>query len=65
MKKPEININFGPTAGLLSTAFFIAKITGYVKWSWWLVFAPLWAPPALLLSFMVVLGILAVATTRR
>ena len=25
-------------------AFFAAKIFGYIDWSWWLVFAPIWAP---------------------
>ena len=30
------------------TLFLIAlKLTLYTTWSWWLVFAPLWGPPAL------------------
>ena len=28
--------------GLLTLAFFIAKITNYIDWSWWWVFSPLW-----------------------
>jgi hypothetical protein len=38
---------------LLSIVFFVAKITGYINWSWWLVFAPLWAGTAIFFLFIV------------
>lgn len=28
--------------GLLTIIFVIAKLGGYINWSWWLVFAPAW-----------------------
>lgn len=30
--------------GLLTIVFVIAKITGYISWSWWAVFSPIWVP---------------------
>lgn len=41
---------------ILTIIFVIAKITGYIDWSWWLVFAPLWAPLAIVLGFAVCLA---------
>ena len=34
-------IGFG---GLLTILFVGLKLTGYIDWSWWWVWAPLWAP---------------------
>lgn len=31
--------------GLLGLVFITLKLTGYIDWSWWLVLAPIWAPP--------------------
>jgi len=28
--------------GLLTVAFIVMKLTGYIAWSWWWVTAPLW-----------------------
>lgn len=28
--------------GLLTIAFIVLKLTGFIDWSWWLVLAPLW-----------------------
>ena len=38
---------------LLTVIFVVAKITGHLAWSWWLVFSPLWIgiPIAFLLMF--------------
>ena len=36
-------------------AFFIAKIFGYIDWSWWLVFAPIWAPAVLAAVIFIIL----------
>lgn len=35
---------------LLTLAFIILKLTGFIAWSWWWVLAPLWAPTTLLLG---------------
>ena len=40
---------------ILTVIFVIAKITGYIDWSWWLVFAPT------LFSFVLFLSITALA----
>jgi hypothetical protein len=28
--------------GLLTIAFVVLKLTGYIDWSWWWILAPLW-----------------------
>jgi len=28
--------------GLLTLVFVVAKVTGYLHWSWWWVFSPVW-----------------------
>lgn len=40
--------------GLLTLLFVAAKIGGYITWSWWLVFAPLFAPVVILGTMLVV-----------
>lgn len=44
--------------GLLFLTFLVLKLTKVITWSWWWVTAPLWAPIALLLVFLVVLLII-------
>jgi len=38
--------------GILTIIFVIAKITGYIAWSWWLVLLPLYGGRALVLLVM-------------
>ena len=38
--------------GILTIIFVIAKITGYIAWSWWLVLLPLYGGLALVLLVM-------------
>jgi hypothetical protein len=45
--------NSFPTATVLTILFVILKVTGYIHWSWWFVFAPFWIPFSL---FMVIAG---------
>ena len=40
--------------GLLTLLFIGLKLTGYIDWSWWLVFGPLWIP------FAVVFGVIGI-----
>jgi len=35
---------------ILTIIFVVAKITGYLDWDWWVVFSPLWGPPAVCCS---------------
>lgn len=30
--------------GLMTIAFIVLKLTGYITWSWWWVLAPTWIP---------------------
>ncbi len=40
-------------ASWLTLIFVVAKILGYITWSWWVVFAPVWIT---LLVVLVILG---------
>jgi len=40
-------------AGILTIIFVIAKLTGYISWSWWWVVCPLWISMAIGLSVFV------------
>jgi hypothetical protein len=44
MQMQQTQVNHGGIGfvGLLTIVFVIAKITGYVNWTWWTVFAPIW-----------------------
>ena len=39
--------------GLLTLVFIACKLTHNIDWSWWWVFAPMWIPAALTLTFIV------------
>lgn len=52
--KPRGGIGF---CGLLTIAFIVLKLTGFISWSWWWVLAPTWIPLALALVCLLVLGI--------
>lgn len=47
-----------PLAGILAVLFIALKLTGYIAWSWWWVLAPLWAPLALALVFLLIAGVI-------
>lgn len=40
--------------GALFLLFLGLKLAGFINWSWWLVFAPLWAPVAIALAICTV-----------
>ena len=49
-------------SGLLTVAFIVLKLTGYISWSWVWVLAPLWIPLLVgLVIFSAVLIILVIA----
>lgn len=45
--------------GLLGIVFVTLKLCGVINWSWWLVTAPFWAIPAILLSLAGICLVLA------
>lgn len=46
--------------GLLTVAFVVLKLTGYIAWSWWWVLSPLWLPSLILLAIALAVFTLAV-----
>ena len=49
-------VGFG---GLLTIVFVIFKLLGYLTWSWWWVFSPLWIGLVVWLAFFAVIGAFA------
>ena len=45
--------------GALTLIFVIAKITGYVDWSWWIVFSPVLFGIVLIIVILIVCLIVA------
>ena len=54
--KPGCTISFNAPVWMTIT-FTILKSTGYLAWSWWWVFAPIWIPLAVIL--LVIFGWIA------
>jgi hypothetical protein len=49
----EVKVSFAPSlTTLLTVVFVIAKLTGYITWSWWWVFSPIWI--GLLIALVVI-----------
>ena len=64
MAKKDVNINCG--GGICMTlfiVFLVLKLTNTIAWSWWWVTAPLWGPAALVILFLLGVGLVAVAAT--
>ena len=40
--------------GLLTILFIALKLTGYIAWSWWWIFAPIWIPLVVALSLVII-----------
>jgi hypothetical protein len=40
--------------GLLTILFVGLKLTGYINWSWWWVFAPLWIPTGVVVGILII-----------
>jgi len=45
---------------LLTIAFIVLKLTGYIDWSWWWVLSPIWIS-ILLAIFIIFIAIIVVA----
>lgn len=46
--------------GLLTVAFVVLKLTGYIGWSWWWVLSPIWI---LICLFILILGVIILVKT--
>lgn len=44
---------------VLFIVFLILKLTEVIDWSWWWVTAPLWIPVAIVVAFMIIVGIIS------
>ena len=55
----KINIGcLSPIWIVVFLAFFWAKTLGYINWSWWLVFTPIWAPVIFaIIIFIIIIGL--------
>lgn len=43
--------------GLLTIAFIVLKLTGYITWSWWWVLSPIWISICIAIVFLIGFGI--------
>lgn len=46
-------------SGLLTIAFIVLKLMGYIAWSWWWVLSPLWISFALVALIFLIVGAIA------
>ena len=59
MAKATVQYNGIGFGGLLTIVFIVLKLTGYIAWSWWWVFAPIWIPFGIaitILIFVILIG---------
>lgn len=47
--------------GLLTILFIGLKLTGYIDWSWWWVWSPVWITASIVGAIMLIAGIYIVA----
>jgi hypothetical protein len=50
--------------GLLTIAFVVLKLTGYISWSWWWVLSPIWISIGLLALIVIIALIIGLALDR-
>ena len=48
-----------PFISILTLMFVAAKLVGYIDWSWWWVFCPIWIEAAIGIAVLIVIGIVA------
>lgn len=51
-------------AGLLTIVFITLKLLGYIAWSWWWVWSPIWIAAAVVITILLVCGAIALLATR-
>lgn len=60
MENKNVSVNFGGLGSLLTVLFVGLKLTHYIDWSWWWVFAPLWIPAGIGLSIFGLIALFGV-----
>lgn len=51
--------------GLLTIAFIVLKLTGYIAWSWWWVLSPIWITFAVIVVILIgAIGFSIIKATR-
>lgn len=64
MSNEKTTIQLVSTETLLVLIFLTLKLTGYITWSWWWVFAPYWIGTGIILLvcliILIVAGIIAI-----
>jgi len=53
------NSDYGTGLVLLTTAFLVLKVLGYIDWKWVWIFAPLWIPLSIVLIILLIIFIVA------
>lgn len=62
-RKFSVNYNCGlKFTSILTIIFVIAKITGYINWSWWLVFLPILITPLFWLGIVLIAFLLMIVS---
>lgn len=46
---------------MLTIALVVLKVLGYLHWSWWWVFAPLWIPWSIVVGIILIIGLVQAA----
>ena len=55
------SIQVGPGGStLLTITFVLLKVFGYINWSWWWVFSPLWISAILIIVILLFVAALAI-----
>ena len=63
MAERNVNVNLNVSwVFLLGVVFVLAKLAGWVNWSWWLVLAPFYVPVALALTVAAVATLVLVVS---
>jgi hypothetical protein len=58
--KQQVTVQASPSfLSLLTLAFVVLKLTGFISWSWWLVFLPVLIPVIIIIAVLIIAGILA------
>ena len=50
--------------GLLTAAFIVLKLAGYIAWSWWWVLSPLWIGAAFTIAALTIWALIIWALDR-
>jgi len=58
-KEVEIVREFFPLVKILVLMFVAAKLVGYIDWSWWWVFSPIWI--SFIVKTVILIGVVVIA----